>query len=102
MVGRLTLAILEWFYGLDRPYRPRVRWLGAVPVLQRGKERELVRFRVLARRRLSPSGRCEREGPKGLINHAADNGPGCALATRLCKEVHDKEVAGDAEKIPVR
>ena len=42
VVGRLTMGILERFYGLDRPYRPRLRRLGAVPVLQRRKKRELV------------------------------------------------------------
>ena len=85
MVGRLTLGILEWFYGLDRPYRPRVWRLGGLPVLQRGKERELVRLRVLARCRLSPSGRSGWEGSKGPLTHTADNEAGYALATRFSR-----------------
>ncbi len=42
VVGRPTLGILEWPYGLDRPYRPRLRRLGAVPLLQQRKKRKLV------------------------------------------------------------
>jgi hypothetical protein len=42
VVGRFAMGILEWSYGLDHPYRPCVRWLGAIPLLQRGKERKLV------------------------------------------------------------
>jgi hypothetical protein len=42
VVGRPALGILEWSYGLDRPYRPRLRRLGAVPLLQQRKKRELV------------------------------------------------------------
>src|SRR5918997_4944466 len=36
VVGRLTVGVLERAYGLHRPYRPRLRRLGAVPLLQRG------------------------------------------------------------------
>ena len=67
VVGRLTVGILERDYSLDRLDRARLRWLGAVSLLQRSKERELVRLWVPARCRLSPSGRREREKPKGLI-----------------------------------
>jgi hypothetical protein len=73
VVGGLALGILEWPYGLDHPYRPRVRLLGAVSVLQRGKKRQLVRLRVSDRCRLSPSGFHEGEGPKwpkGQINRS--------------------------------
>src|SRR5215203_3935907 len=42
VVGRLTMGILERVYGLDHPYRPRLRRLGAVPVLQRCEKRKLV------------------------------------------------------------
>jgi hypothetical protein len=42
VVGRLTMGILERVCGLDRPYRPRLRRLGAVPVLQRCEKRKLV------------------------------------------------------------
>src|SRR5215207_3006074 len=34
-------VVLEWSYGLDHPIRPRVRRLGTIPLLQRGKKREL-------------------------------------------------------------
>jgi hypothetical protein len=33
VVGRFAMGILEWSYGLDHPYRPCVRWLGAIPLL---------------------------------------------------------------------
>src|SRR5215208_5945153 len=42
VVGRLTMGILERVYGLDRPYRPHLRRLGAVPVLQCCEKRKLV------------------------------------------------------------
>jgi hypothetical protein len=81
VVGRPTVGVLERPYGLDRPYRPRVRRLGGLPVLQRREERELVRLRVLVRCRLSPSGRRGQEGSKGPVTRAAKNQPSHALVT---------------------
>jgi hypothetical protein len=56
VVGGPTLGILEWYYGLYRPHRPRLQQLGAVPLLQRGKKRKLVCLRVSAWGWLSYSG----------------------------------------------
>lgn len=70
VVGRLALGVLERPYGLGRPRRPRVRRMGAVPVLQRGEERKLVRLRVLARCRFSPPGHF---GPKEQLTRKAND-----------------------------
>ncbi len=64
MVGGSALGVLERAYGLDRPYRPHIRRVGAIPVLQRRKKWELVRLRIPARCRLSTPGYFGREGPK--------------------------------------
>ena len=42
VVGRLTVGILEWAYGLDRLDRARIWWLGGVSLLQPSKGRKLV------------------------------------------------------------
>jgi hypothetical protein len=88
VVGRSTLGILERPYGLDRPHRPRVRRLGAVPVLQLGEKRELVRLRVPARRRLPPSGRRGREGPKGQLAARRATSRATPWPLESAKEVH--------------
>jgi hypothetical protein len=67
VVGRRALGVMERPYGLDRLHRPRLRRLGAVPVLQHRESRKLVRLRVLARRRLSYSGRRTREISKARV-----------------------------------
>ena len=69
MVGRPVVGLLERSYGLDRPRRAHLRWVGAVPFLQRGEERELVRLRVPARSRLPPSWRRWRERSEKLADH---------------------------------
>jgi hypothetical protein len=56
VVAELALGILEWPNSMDCLDRPRLRWLARVSVLQRGKERQLVRFWVRARRGLPNSG----------------------------------------------
>jgi hypothetical protein len=73
VVGGLTVGILEWAYGLDRPHSARFRRLGTVAFLQRRPKRELVRPRVPARCWLSSPGFFGREGPKGLMTRAAGN-----------------------------
>jgi hypothetical protein len=75
VVGRPTLGILERPYGLDRPYRPCIWRLGAVPLLQRGKKRKLVRLRLPARRWLSYSRDFAREDAKGRLTRAAHHDP---------------------------
>jgi hypothetical protein len=70
VVGRFAVGVLERPYGLDRPRRAHLRWVGAVPFLQRGEEQELVRLRVLARSRLPPSGCRGRKRPAKLADRA--------------------------------
>lgn len=72
MVGGFALGFLERSYGLDRTHRPRVRWLGAVSLLQRGKKRKLVRLRIPSRCRLTASGYYRWGRPKGPITRTAD------------------------------
>src|SRR5215211_518897 len=83
VVGRLAVGVLERAYGLDSPCRPRVWRLGAVPFLQRGKKRKLVRLRVSARRRVPSPGHFGRERSKTIITRAADNGPSLAARSDL-------------------
>src|SRR3712207_3179534 len=70
VVGRLVVGFLERSYGLDRSGGARLRWLGAVPFLQRGEERELVRLRVPPGSRFPSSRRLSRERPATLADHA--------------------------------
>ncbi len=61
------MGVLEWAYGLDHPYRSRVRRLGTISILQCHPKRKLVRLGVPARCRLTSPGYFGRERPKGSM-----------------------------------
>jgi hypothetical protein len=90
VVGGLALGILERPYGVGRPHRPRVRWLGTISLLQRGEKRKLVRLRVPARRWLSTSGRSPREGSREPVGEKVTEGTSALFALTSGATVPDR------------